>query len=280
MVGWLVVWLVWHIWHIWLVCHPFLPIRPPAQKLAVVQLFVQNHTRHREQNRGFGAGPRGQPIIRHRSGIRQARVHHREFRAAHFRFDDALRVWVEIVSGLEVRRNQQDVSRVGVIGRGAVVAVPERIAEARGGRADVGVRVVRVNAPRLKDPVNVAVGPRSPDVVHDFIAASLDDRFADAPADVVEYRVPRDAFPLALAALARAFQRIQNAFGVGDLIVSRRPFGAVAAARTGMRGVAFELADLQRLFVEVREQAAARLAIEADGWHEHVMLFDALGPVF
>jgi hypothetical protein len=43
------------------------------------------------------------------------------------------------------------------------------------------------------------------DVIHDFRAPVLDQSFADAPRDIVQYLVPADALPFSFAALSRSF---------------------------------------------------------------------------
>src|SRR5436190_6601469 len=58
-----------------------------------------------------------------------------------------------------------------------------------------------------------------------------------------------------------------------DLIKSRRTLGAVAPARSGMLGVAFELLHLASDFVDVGKQTTRRLAIEAGGWHQRIVTF-------
>ena len=72
--------------------------------------------RDREDQRGFRAGIRRQPHVRLGRRVRQARIDDDEPRAARLAFDDALRVRIEIVARLEMRRQQQNRSRVRVIG--------------------------------------------------------------------------------------------------------------------------------------------------------------------
>ena len=54
------------------------------------------------------------------------------------------------MSGLEVRGEQKNEAGVGVVRRGTVGVVPEHVAEARGRRTKIGVRIVTVDAPRLQ----------------------------------------------------------------------------------------------------------------------------------
>ena len=84
------------------------PVDPGAHELAVVEILVEDHVRHREEQRAFGARVRRQPQVRLRRRVRQARVDHDERRAVRLAFDDPLRVRIEVVPGLEVRREQQD----------------------------------------------------------------------------------------------------------------------------------------------------------------------------
>ena len=62
---------------------------------------------------------------------------------------------VEIMAGLEVRAQQQDKAGVRMVRRRAVDAGPKSVARARSGGADVGVAVVAVDAPGVKDSLVV-----------------------------------------------------------------------------------------------------------------------------
>src|SRR5712691_8254082 len=42
--------------------------------------------------------------------------------------------------------------------------------------------------------------------------------------------------------------------------------------------IALVLADLERLAIDVGQESARRLAVEARGWNEHVVALDAAGP--
>src|SRR5262249_42002952 len=179
----------------------------------------------------------------------------------------------------QVRGEQQDEPRVGVVGRRAVHAVPEGVACARARRADVGVAVVAVDAPGVEDALEVdelVAGPA--EVVHDLALPSLHQRLPDALPDVVEHLVPRDALPAPSTARADAAQRIADALGIGHLVQRRRAFGAIASAAAGMRRVAFELLDREGLAVDVGEELAARFAVEADRRDQRVAPLDLLGP--
>src|SRR5690606_22165822 len=134
----------------------------------------------------------------------------------------------------------------GVVGTGPVEAAPQRVAEPRAGGADVRVAVVAVDAPRADAAVGVAILARPPHVVHDAVAALLA-AGAHPAGDVGERLFPRHALPLALAALAHALERVEDALGVVGLVVRGRPLGTVAPAAARMRRVALELLHLQRL---------------------------------
>src|SRR4030095_15589400 len=70
-------------------------------------------------------------------------------------------------------------------------------------------------------------------------------------------------------------ERIQNSIRVVDLIDRRRPFRAVPSAASGMIRIALELPDLHRLLIDVTEQPATRLAVEARRRDDHVVLLFA-----
>ena len=104
-------------------------------------------------------------------------------------------------------------------------------------------------------------------------------RGADAGADLVEGLVPRDPLPLPLPRSPTRFIGYRIALGVVDLVEGGRALGAVAAAAGRVLGVALELGDLAGLLVEVGDQSARRLAVEAGGGDDRVVALDlALGP--
>ena len=188
-----------------------------------------------------------------RRRVRQSHVHDDQLGAVLLAFDDALRMRVEVVPRLEVRRDQIDDLGVGMIGTRPVEAHPCRVTCARAGAADVGVRVVAVDAPRSEHALGVAILAGSPDVVDNLVLAVLVEGLANARGDRIERLVPRDALPLALAAFPDPLQRVQNAVGVVDLVVRRRPLGTVAAARSRMLRVALELTNAPCVLVDVSE---------------------------
>lgn len=95
---------------------PLLPVHPVFEVIAVVQALVEDDFGHSQQHGGLRAGVGGQPVVGQAGGVGQARVHDHEFGAVHFAFDDALGVRIEIVPRLEVRRDEQDDSGVGMVG--------------------------------------------------------------------------------------------------------------------------------------------------------------------
>ena len=214
-----------------------------------------------------------------RRGVRQARVEHNQLGAAiHLAVDDALRVRIEVVPALEVAAHQQDHVGVRVIGARPVEPHPVLVARAPARRADVGVRVVSVDAPGGEHAFGEPVLPRPADVIHDIVRAPLGERRADPRGNVLQRLVPRDARPSVAAARASPLHRVQHAVRVLDLVQRRRALGAVAAPRPGVLGVALQLAHLAGVPVNVGEQAAGRLAVETGGGHEHVAALDAGGP--
>ena len=72
---------------------------------------------------------------------------------------------------LQVRRDQQYELRVAVIRRRTIRTLPDRVTESRTRRADVRMRVVTIDAPRLKYAIDESLVPRTTDVVDDLIAS-------------------------------------------------------------------------------------------------------------
>ena len=92
------------------------PVHPGPHELAVIEILVEDDVDHRQQERAFGARIGRHPHVRLGRRIRQAGVDDDQRRAGGLAFDDPLRVRVEVVPGLEVRRQQQNRLRVGVVG--------------------------------------------------------------------------------------------------------------------------------------------------------------------
>src|SRR4030095_10861645 len=108
--------------------------------------------------------------------------------------------------------------------------------------------------PGLKHAIDVAVVPGAAYVIDDFVAAVLDQRIANFGCGGVEAFVPSCALPLPFAARTNALQRKEYAFGVVNLVDGSRALGAVAAARTGMQGIAFELLNLAGVLIDISEE--------------------------
>ena len=258
---------------------PVLPVGPLLEEGFVVNPLVKHHLGHGEQHRRLGSGTGGHPVVSSACGVGKPDVHDGDLRALVFRLHDALGVGIEVVPCLKVRTDEQDELRVRVIRSRAVGPVPDRIAEPRSGRADVGVAVVAIHAPSVQDTLNVALVSGAPDVVNHLVLAFLLNRLADFGGDFVQHLIPTDALPAALAAFTLAFKRVKDAVNVVDLVDRRWSLCAVAASASGMVGVAFKFADLARFLVHVRKQPTTRLTVEADGRHQRVAFGFASGPV-
>src|SRR5713101_3706148 len=256
-----------------------LPVDPAAHELTVPGAVAEQDVDEGQEQRGFRARPRREPVVGHGGRIAQPRVHHAHLGPGHLALDDPLRVRVEVVPRLQVRRQQQDEARVAMIRRGPVEAVPEGIAGPRGGGADIGVAVVSVDAPGVEDALQIdELVPGPAQVVHDLLLPALDERLADAPADIVQDLAPGHALPLSCPALPGPLERVENALRILDLIEGGGSLGAIAPAAAGMLGVALELLDLERLLVHIGQEAAGCLAVEADGGDERIAARDPLGP--
>src|SRR4030095_522226 len=166
-----------------------------------------------------------------------------------------------------------------VVGRGAVHPVPEGVARARARRADVGVAVVAVDFPRVEQPLQVhEIGVPPTQVVHDLLLPAFHERRADAPGDVVERLIPRDALPLAAAARPHAAQRIEDPLRIGHLVQRGGPLRAVAAPASRVERGPLALLDLEGRLVDVGQETAAGLAVEADRRDQRVAALDLLRP--
>ena len=167
---------------------------------------------------------------------------------------------------------------VRVVGARAIHPHPERVARARARRANVRVAVVAIHAPRGEHAFGVPVFARAADVIHHLVRLARLDRAADAAGEIVERLVPRDALPLPFTARSRAFQRKEDAFRIRDLVERRRSLRAIPPATSRVVGISLELADLFRLLIDVRQESARGLAVEARRRHEAVVS-SALDPI-
>src|SRR6266566_2129731 len=163
---------------------------------------------------------------------------------------------------------------------GTIHPTPELVSEACRRRADIGVTVVPVYTPGTQHALHVAIVPRSPDVIHDLVTMVLDNGCADFGGEGVQHLIPGGALPLTLAALACAFQGIEDALRVIDLVDGSRSLGAVASATAWMIRVALEFFDTACLLVYIGQQATGSFAVNADGGYDGVVLFDFAWPGF
>src|ERR1044071_5521971 len=136
---------------------------------------------------------------------------------------------------------------------------PQLIAFARARGTNVCMRVVSVDAPSGENPFGESIFAGTPDVIHDLALAIFDDGFPNSRREIVEHIIPTNAFPIPRTALTGSLQRIKNAIRIVDLIERRRPFSAVTSTASRILGIAFELLNLIRVFVDVGEQPARRL---------------------
>src|SRR5438552_8929015 len=101
--------------------------------------------------------------------VGQTCVEYNQLGAVNFAFNHALCVGVEVVTRLEMRADQKNNFGVRVVGAGPIETHPELIALATAGRADVGVRVVTINAPGGEYAFREAVFAGSADVIHNLL---------------------------------------------------------------------------------------------------------------
>src|SRR5262249_57597217 len=111
------------------------------------------------------------------------------------------------------------------------------------------------------------------------VRAAFLEGLPDAPTQIVEDLIPRHSFPLALAALSGATQRIENPLRIIDLVDRRRTLGTVSSPASWVLGIAFELLDPHLISVDVRQQSACGFAVEANGRDQRIMLLDLARPL-
>jgi len=116
-------------------------------------------------------------------------------------------------------------------------------------------------------------------VIHNLVLPAFLQRAADAPGQVVEDLVPAHALPLAFTSFTGAAQRIEDAFGIVDLVDGGRSFGAIAAATSRVGRIAFEFLDPRLVLVDVGQQSATRLTVETDRWHQRIVFLDFSRPL-
>ena len=138
--------------------------------------------------------------------------------------------------------------------------------------------VMAIDSPGGEDALGETILARSPDVIHDLVAAIFDDRFAKARGDIIQNPVPGHLFPFALPTFAGALEWIKNAVRILNLVEGGGTLGTIAPARSRMFGIAFKLLDVAGDFVDVGEQAAGRLAVETSCRDQGIMALFAFGP--
>ena len=116
--------------------------------------------------------------------------------------------------------------------------------------------VVAVESPRLNHAIGVPVFAGPTHVIHDLAAPVFRDGRAHTRADRVEHFIPGDALPFALTAFTDTLERVQNAVGIFKLIRRDHALGARAAPAAWMHRVALDLADVERVLVDVGKDAA------------------------
>src|SRR6185503_16104953 len=140
------------------------------------------------------------------------------------------------------------------------------------------MRVVPVDSPRRKDAFGETIFTGTPDVIHDLLATIFDNRFPDLSGEFIEHFVPTSLHPFPFAAFSGAFERVQNAIRIVDLVESGGTFRAVAATRTWMFRIAFKLLNFACDLIDIGEQTARRLAIETGRGNQGVVALFALRP--
>src|SRR5688572_3211063 len=113
------------------------------------------------------------------------------------------------------------------------------------------MRVVTVDAPGGEYAFSKTILTRTSDVIHDLLTAIFNNCFSDSTCQLVQHFIPAHPLPFSFASFARAFERIENTIGIGDLIQRGWTLGAISATRARMLGVAFELLYFARGFVDV-----------------------------
>src|SRR5262249_26454076 len=193
-----------------LVDQVLLPVDPSPDEPGVPGAVGEEEVGEGEEERGFRARPWREPVVRHGRGVAEARVHHTYLGARHLALDDPLGMRVEVVPRLQMRGQQENEARAAVVGRRSVEPVPEGIAGAGGGGADGGMAVVAVDAPGVKDALEIdELVTGTAQVIHDLLVPSLHEGGADAPPDVVQHLVPGDTLPLAVPSRADATKRVE-----------------------------------------------------------------------
>src|SRR5438046_1991180 len=136
---------------------------------------------------------------------------------------------------LQMRAQKQNEARIGMVRRRPVDTRPEGVSGARSRGTDVGMAVMTVDSPGVKDPLVVEkLMSRTADVIHDLVPAILLERFTHARGDIIERLIPADVLPLSLTPLSDTLERIANPLGIRHLIQRGRAVGPGASPGTGL----------------------------------------------
>jgi hypothetical protein len=107
------------------------PVHPIAHEVLVVEIFLEKDPDHRQQQRPLGPRVRRQPEVGLGGGVGEPRINRYKGCPLGLRLDDPLRVGIEVVARLEMRREEQDRPGVRVVGRRPVRARPQEMSQAR-----------------------------------------------------------------------------------------------------------------------------------------------------
>ena len=122
-----------------------------------------------------------------------------------------------------------------------------------------------IDTPGGEDTLSETVLTWPADVVHNLVPPVFDDGIAYAPSQFIQHFVPTYLGPFSFTAFSSAFERVKYAIGILDLIKRCGTFRAIAPARSGMLGVTFKLLYLASSLVDIGQESARRLAVEARG---------------
>ena len=92
-----------------------LPVDPTTHELTLPGAVLDQQTGDRQQQERFRTRPGSQPVVGFGTGVREPRVDTDYRRALCLSLDNPLGMRVEIVTGFEVRRDQEDHFRVGEV---------------------------------------------------------------------------------------------------------------------------------------------------------------------
>ena len=127
-----------------------------------------------------------------------------------------------------------------------------------------------VNSPRRENSFRESIFARPPDVIHDLIAAIFDNRFPNSRCNIIKHFIPTNPLPFSFPAFPASLQRIKNPIRISNLIQRCRPFRTIPPARSRILRIAFKFLNLVRVFVDVSEQPARRLAVKTSGRDQRI----------